>query len=220
MKRGFTLIELLVVIAIIAILAAILFPVFARAREKARQSSCSSNEKQIVLAILMYAQDYDERIVNAVSSAAPDKCSDPNRSQWWWRLLVAPYIKNTQVFVCPSDADRGCQIYGLGPTVYNVSMAKFNAPAQLCLIAEAASWSAPVPGDRLDPSSWGPPQGNAHWQVAFPGQTPYDTGCNGGTCRRRPYAVHNGGLNIGYVDGHVKWLKGSNVVNDSTLWTP
>lgn len=64
MKRtGFTLIELLVVIAIIAILAAILFPVFARAREKARQSSCLSNQKQIGLAILMYNQDYDERVI-------------------------------------------------------------------------------------------------------------------------------------------------------------
>ena len=56
--------------------------------------------------------------------------------------------------------------------------------------------------------------------MAFPGQNPYDNGCNGGTCRRRPYAVHNGGLNVGYVDGHVKWLKGTNVVNDATLWTP
>ena len=100
MRRGFTLIELLVVIAIIAILAAILFPVFAKAREKARQTSCLSNVKELSLAVLMYAQDYDERFpVHLVTS------------DWWtahncdfcWQDSIQPYVKNTQIEDCPSS---------------------------------------------------------------------------------------------------------------------
>ena len=99
MKRGFTLIELLVVIAIIAILAAILFPVFARARDKARQASCTSNMKQIALAAMMYAQDYDETLA-------------PHYAQWisgdWttryfgYYDALEPYTKNEQIYMCPS----------------------------------------------------------------------------------------------------------------------
>ncbi len=97
-KRGaFTLIELLVVIAIIAILAAILFPAFARARENARKSSCQSNLKQIGLGILQYSQDYDERyptsawVAPGITAAAA------------WPNLVQPYVKSIQLFECPSD---------------------------------------------------------------------------------------------------------------------
>jgi len=100
MRRGFTLIELLVVIAIIAILAAILFPVFARAREKARQSSCLSNVKQIALGMLQYAQDYDERLVLAAMYYA-----SPN--YYTWMYLLQPYVKNIQVFTCPSASATG-----------------------------------------------------------------------------------------------------------------
>jgi len=95
-KQGFTLIELLVVIAIIAILAAILFPVFAKAREKARQASCLSNQKQIGLAFAQYTQDYDEKY------SARDMQTDPNHSMSF-RWALQPYIKNTQVWVCPSN---------------------------------------------------------------------------------------------------------------------
>ena len=91
---GFTLIELLVVIAIIAILAAILFPVFARARENARKSTCQSNLKQIGMAVQMYAQDYDE-IYPGISMATAT-------SQCWTNDLLDPYIKNAKVWVCPS----------------------------------------------------------------------------------------------------------------------
>ncbi len=97
MRRGFTLIELLVVIAIIAILAAILFPVFARAREKARQASCQSNLKQIGLGLRMYAQDYDERNVPTVSSG-----NVVGGNGIWWMILIQPYIKNVQLLACPS----------------------------------------------------------------------------------------------------------------------
>ncbi len=98
MKRsGFTLIELLVVIAIIAILAAILFPVFAKAREKARQSACTSNLKQLSLGILMYAQDYDERYPMMFSY---DGGSGVDLR--WWEDRVQPYVMNWQVTICPS----------------------------------------------------------------------------------------------------------------------
>src|SRR5471032_3250205 len=99
-KRGFTLIELLVVIAIIAILAAILFPVFARARENARRASCQSNLKQIGLGTLQYCQDYDERYPNwgcrnALGGAGSDTVGVDEKLQ--------PYLKSYQVLICPSD---------------------------------------------------------------------------------------------------------------------
>jgi prepilin-type N-terminal cleavage/methylation domain-containing protein/prepilin-type processing-associated H-X9-DG protein len=110
-KSGFTLIELLVVIAIIAILAAILFPVFARARENARRTSCSSNLKQMGTAMLMYAQDYDDRLMpfeidGDVSDEPPmdgvywDNPANPD--DVYWQQMLYPYTKNNQMFDCPS----------------------------------------------------------------------------------------------------------------------
>jgi len=113
MKRphvGFTLIELLVVIAIIAILAAILFPVFAQAREKARQSGCLSNLKQIGTGLMMYTQDYDEAYpCNWYGSLWP---TTPDGKAYKWMDAVFPYVKNEQVFSCPSDGSgRSKYIY-------------------------------------------------------------------------------------------------------------
>ena len=111
-NRGFTLIELLVVIAIIAILAAILFPVFAQAREKARQTSCLSNMKQVGLGLLMYTQDYDEQFpradytlpVGTPSPLNPGATGGFARriNHYKWPAWVLPYIKSPQIFACPS----------------------------------------------------------------------------------------------------------------------
>ena len=111
-KTAFTLIELLVVIAIIAILAAILFPVFGRARENARRSSCLSNLKQIGLGILQYAQDNDERVVRGWTgnNGFQNSDSNPASEKWKWMDSIYPYVKSEQIFNCPSDtytAPRG-----------------------------------------------------------------------------------------------------------------
>jgi len=137
--RAFTLIELLVVIAIIAILAAILFPVFAQAREKARQAACSSNLKQIGTAWTMYLQDYDEKIASANNPIGWGDCPTmPGRSQFggWEGNLLAPYLKNTKVFLCPSTpgqtVNNNCTTvnYLVESYAYNyVSMERWDCPA-------------------------------------------------------------------------------------------
>lgn len=115
-KRGFTLIELLVVIAIIAILAAILFPVFARARENARRASCQSNLKQTMLAMLQYSQDYDERFVSLTDAQNGTIAVGITKM---WGELIQPYQKSIQLFQCPSDPSKVPT--GYGPSPYHIS---------------------------------------------------------------------------------------------------
>ncbi len=103
-RRAFTLIELLVVIAIIAILAAILFPVFAQARESARQTVCLSNDKQLGTSLTLYQQDYDGRLCQT-EYADPNDLSSVQKPRTHWSYIVQPYVKNMQIFVCPSDTN-------------------------------------------------------------------------------------------------------------------
>ena len=183
MRKGFTLIELLVVIAIIAILAAILFPVFARAREKARQSSCLSNVKQLMIAFHMYAQDYDEK--TCLTLYGPDNCG--------WPYTFEAYIKNEEILTCPSEPDIEVtyaqpyhwgyyHLYKVGVTnTYGggVALAKIRFPAEVCAFGETAT--------------------NARNNGTF------NTAGNYGYARWAPDR-HNDGMNCGMVDGHAKWF--------------
>jgi prepilin-type N-terminal cleavage/methylation domain-containing protein/prepilin-type processing-associated H-X9-DG protein len=142
-RRGFTLIELLVVIAIIAILAAILFPVFAQAREKARAATCLSNIKQLALGISMYAQDYDESM--PYNYAYEGQITGGNCVQRtpivlrWWQDFVRPYIKNEQVYLCPSGG-TGRVFYSTGRTAPGAQLQP--TPLVKDYIANAAATAA------------------------------------------------------------------------------
>jgi prepilin-type N-terminal cleavage/methylation domain-containing protein/prepilin-type processing-associated H-X9-DG protein len=149
-SRGFTLIELLVVIAIIAILAAILFPVFAQARAKARQASCTSNGKQLILAWQMYTQDYDELVVPYTDIGGSAGIVMP------WPLLMQPYTKNDQVMTCPDRSD-----YHIGYT-QNANLARsdsFNnsAPRSLAGIVLPAQAPVFIDGNGIEGGAPSPP---------------------------------------------------------------
>ena len=195
-RRGFTLIELLVVIAIIAILAAILFPVFAKAREKARQSSCQSNVKQLGLAFMQYKQDYDERWASMYWSGG----WQPQASGYWGGEIT-PYVKNTQIFLCPSKTDTTCS-YIYNNYLGNAGGGAGRADADLQKPAETV-----ILGDST---------GNGWW--ALDGSTMATFGH--ANCRLK--AVHNEGANFVYTDGHAKWQSGPNWLPSwwYPTWTP
>jgi prepilin-type N-terminal cleavage/methylation domain-containing protein/prepilin-type processing-associated H-X9-DG protein len=204
-QRGFTLIELLVVIAIIAVLASILFPVFARAREKGRQASCSANLRQLALAFVGYADDYDETFPESYNAGC------------FWFEAVQPYVKNTQLFACPSAGGR--------------------LPTTECytetnpLVADGRSYANAYPalnhGGRISYTygsfdDTGGPNPTAGGLLTVSGQSLgiYEDASSvlligDGICRwfhsnwipqyLEGPQPHNGGYNIAYVDGHVKW---------------
>ncbi len=211
--KGFTLIELLVVIAIIAILAAILFPVFAKAREKARQTSCMSNIKQIVLGFAMYVQDYDESF-----PVEPPSPNDPV-TQPGFPDQIQPYIKNYQLFVCPDGFDAPTRAsnnyqklsYGWNDTLSPplkagttsnpsaLSLGQIGRPAQCFLVGDAHQIEL----------CWGDANGGSLLNyMVFAGKCGWTfSGCGtlaGGLAADA--ARHNGGENVGFVDGHVKWM--------------
>jgi len=190
MKKGFTLIELLVVIAIIAILAAILFPVFAKAREKARQSSCLSNVKQICTAVLMYAQDYDDRLPFAY-----------NYGQYWYAVLQ-PYVKNDQIFICPSRA-RYSLGYGWNYSGCGYQPGSTWNPARSGPIYEGVNLSV-----FLSPGVAETIMVGDNWLLGTSSQRVYLY-----MSPTRREARHNEGDNYGFVDGHAKWLKVEAVQN-------
>ncbi|MHB8994368.1 MAG: DUF1559 family PulG-like putative transporter [Armatimonadota bacterium] len=218
MRRGFTLIELLVVIAIIAILAAILFPVFAKAREKARQASCLSNIKQLSLGIMQYIQDYDERLPACWvgPGGAP-----PARVRWY--DACEPYLKNKQVRFCPShsiadhNSPDACSY--AAPMTNGHSwfvwldrdggggnaLATFTSPAKLMLLLDANTWYC-------------------YWH-------PGGTRCAGSLTLTRNLSSgaepaydwtymgrHNDGANVAFLDGHAKWNKAASLARDPEPW--
>jgi prepilin-type N-terminal cleavage/methylation domain-containing protein/prepilin-type processing-associated H-X9-DG protein len=223
-KRGFTLIELLVVIAIIAILAAILFPVFAQAREKSRAASCLSNMKQIALGLHMYIQDYDENTPGGClalwgcGESSTGFIDDSGRESTeccnftgLWPLL--PYTKNEGVFVCPSITGwnsetirpkKGSyttnQLMMAGTTHpqgwhgYGAALASIEFPAESIAYA-----------DSRNPWIDGGIQRRLHCRVGAKYHCGWfdDSGCV--DCSTNPNGWHNEGINLAFVDGHAKF---------------
>jgi prepilin-type N-terminal cleavage/methylation domain-containing protein/prepilin-type processing-associated H-X9-DG protein len=188
-QSGFTLIELLVVIAIISIIAAILFPVFAQAREKARQIACTSNEKQLSLGVLMYAQDFDDRLPPVATA---------NNMQLWPDLVQA-YIKNNNVRVCPDDTNA-MNSYGLnqlvfvdfdgaGPNVSTSALAQFATPAGTVMLGEL--------GTQADLKT---PVENAY-KLVVPDDVINDD------ADALPSARHFQRCNLAFMDGHAQALR-------------
>jgi len=206
-KRGFTLIELLVVIAIIAILAAILFPVFARARENARRASCQSNLKQISLGAAQYSQDYDEQMV-------PHRIPSPNR-YFAWHEIIQPYVKSTQLLVCPSNADKRLSYSYSGHMGFGArttSLAALNLPAQTPVFIDAMGTTSAtnalwfyMPGTNSDSTQAGGTTEFCRTAVGGADATESVDGCTN-------TGLHLEGANYAFADGHVKFLKAGPVL--------
>jgi prepilin-type N-terminal cleavage/methylation domain-containing protein/prepilin-type processing-associated H-X9-DG protein len=202
-RRGFTLIELLVVIAIIAILAAILFPVFAKARERARTTSCLNNQIQIGRALLMYLDNNDELY--------PHYPPNGGQIDYLWETSLKSFLKaGSQVYECPSTAGYGGGISGWGNanTGWQVNWPKgkeqggYTHNGWMYSIGEAEVKS---PAETMFDS-------DGIWVDAWPtkGQTIPKSkvnGANDGGLGRIAIDRHNGGINVTFVDGHAKWAK-------------
>ncbi len=178
-KRGFTLIELLVVIAIIAILAAILFPVFARARSKARQTSCLNNVKQLSLGVLMYAQDYDDMLPRTYFQTSPYTL---------WTAVILPYVKNTQIYHCPEAGEVEWPATTADDSRYDLSIGySYDASNTNCLLARIQQ---PAQAIMLADSN------GYQWR-----------GTNAIVSSTSNWCInprHNETANLGFVDGHAK----------------
>ncbi len=197
---GFTLIELLVVIAIIAILAAILFPVFARARENARKSTCQSNLKQLGLGWHMYAQDYDEWTV---------RVSGGSDQRPLWTDALQPYVKNTGVLICPSDSTRVMSGgyaptqtvttgYGAYCSQFGRAGAQFGHPVDTVILADGTSFRTHIPAIARGVT------GGAACADGAPTWV---------------HARHMDMANFLFADGHVKTLRPTSMYNELKHWT-
>ncbi len=204
-KKAFTLIELLVVIAIIAILASILFPVFARARENARRASCMNNMKQLGIGFMMYVQDHDEFFPKnsyGTGETLPCPGSPSTSCNVFWPLRIQPYVKSLQVFNCPSDNtrwrgianDASYQIsypYNTNFAGGDVHMSAIVNPAQTALLAD----------------------GEGYYRYRL-----YNYCYVSGTDERCMADRHMEGSVINFADGHVKWMSvPRNPTNNRTI---
>jgi prepilin-type N-terminal cleavage/methylation domain-containing protein/prepilin-type processing-associated H-X9-DG protein len=221
-RRGFTLIELLVVIAIIAILAAILFPVFAQAREKARNASCLSNCKQWGLAAMMYVQDYDETFPKANNLV--------NGPAWTaWYVLLESYVKNQPLRNCPSHTNEARSPVGYGWNIgtstakhfyddgfgyYHgdgkpwVALASLAAPAEVVLLGDINVYPPSIS------------YGNSFYVIylckGYIGDPVKDAA-------NYPYSfmpnLHSGGATYVFADGHAKWTKKEAAVSNPNMFS-
>ncbi len=222
---AFTLIELLVVIAIIAILAAILFPVFARARENARRASCESNLKQVGLGVLQYVQDYDERFPIGVTAAAATA-----GTPYGWAEAIQPYLKSTQIYQCPSETTSppslgttipvsqiaGYTDYYANSNVLGNSQAAMNNVALTVFAGDGGIATTNMTGTTTYPESGRYMCNGVSCTVDGSAPTTIATVTTGGT----PAVLNSGAqrhletTNVLFADGHVKSLKGqSDTVN-------
>lgn len=241
-KKAFTLIELLVVIAIISILAAILFPVFARARENARRTSCLSNTKQLGLAMMQYVQDYDETYPAARQPLAPG-ATTPDGKQWtanmiYWPQILYPYHKSFQVYWCPSSKFSNAPVGGGEPVPVNgqyganrliVPLNAINGPlTDYDAIKKASVIQSPASTYLLMDS--GSFYVFALRALASSGNPEFVPGIGneGGNCSSINTAAgwagqredcrtgrHFDGVNVAFADGHSKWLKTSTLMAEA-----
>ena len=238
--KGFTLIELLVVIAIIAILAAILFPVFARARENARRSSCTSNMKQIGLGIIQYTQDYDEKYPPVNSNMGlPTLPAYPGPNQYvGWGDEIQPYLKSAQIMQCPSESSPfsdnpasggaagtpGYSDYYMNSLLQQVASGSPQGGISQAAIAQVSStvMNGEAPSNRARTNSNGCNfnfNGTAmlcQSSDAVGGLAITSGGLPGGGLTPKSFERHLEGSNYSFADGHVKWLRPEKIYNGNT----
>jgi prepilin-type N-terminal cleavage/methylation domain-containing protein/prepilin-type processing-associated H-X9-DG protein len=201
---GFTLIELLVVIAIIAILAAILFPVFAKARDQARKASCGSNMRQFGLALNMYVQDWDETLPGQPFAFTLPDFMDPSAPRNWCRELY-PYYKNRQMLICPSAIDSGWE--GKSKTSYMVNgvvsrarglpLAQIPNPAEILFLVECNYYG---------PFAIGRPHDHGNGTYQWWHYAPWDPKMSRPPDYEAYHATHGDGANFVFCDGHTRYM--------------